>query len=128
MCGRAGYSVAVSDGFSLSHGGLEVRVGAPLDGSIVVELRGDLDSLSVPALREALDRLYAADTYRMRIDLKDLVFIDSSGLGALVGAWRTCHSHDGKLEALDPKPTVRTLMDMTGISRFLLADGATPAP
>ncbi|HET9692212.1 MAG TPA: STAS domain-containing protein [Acidimicrobiales bacterium] len=113
----------MADAFSLALGGLEVRCGAPLEGSTIVELRGELDSVSVPVLREVLDRLYAQGTYRIRVDLRELGFIDSSGLGALVGAWRSCSANDGSVEVLNPTPTVRQLLEMTGINRFLLPGG-----
>ncbi len=113
----------MSDAFTLTLGGLEVQCGDPAGaapGVVTLALRGDLDSLSVPVLRQALDRVYGSGGYTIRLDLSGLDFIDSSGLGALVGAWRHCSGHDGSVTAVSPNATVRQLMDVTGISRFLL--------
>ena len=109
------------EGHTLSLGGLQVRWDAPAKGTARLHLQGDLDSLSVPVLRQALDSLYAAGCYALRLDLEHLAFIDSSGLGALVGAWRRCSQHEGNLSVSNPTIAVKQLMDMTGISKFLLA-------
>ena len=60
----------------------------------------------------------------MRLDLGRLELIDSSGLGALVGAWRRCAQQEGAVTVVHPTSAVRQLMDMTGISKFLLSEEA----
>ncbi|HLI24178.1 MAG TPA: STAS domain-containing protein [Acidimicrobiales bacterium] len=110
----------MGDSYSLSLGGLQVSWDAPRDGAAEVALEGDLDNLSVPVLREALDSIYAQDCFSVRLDLSGLAFTDSSGLGAMVGAWRRCQREGGNLTVSNPSPAVRRLMDMTGISKLLL--------
>ncbi|HWG73417.1 MAG TPA: STAS domain-containing protein [Acidimicrobiales bacterium] len=111
----------MTDSFTLSLGGLQVRWGTPGEQRAEVSLDGDLDNLSVPVLREALDALYAQGCFEIRLDLTDLAFTDSSGLGAMVGAWRRCQREGGTVSVVNPSPSVRRLMDMTGISKLLLA-------
>ncbi len=106
----------------LSLGGLRVRWDEPTGGRGRVALDGDLDNLSLPVLAQALSGLYDAGCFRIVVDLTDLAFIDSSGLGGLVGAWRRCRDEDGNLQAVNPSKSVRRLMDLTGITRFLLPD------
>ena len=108
------------DRFTLSLGGLQVRWETPGDRAAEVALDGDLDNLSVPVLREALDVLYAQNCFEIRLDLGGLSFTDSSGLGAMVGAWRRCQREGGTLSVTNPSASVRRLMDMTGISKLLL--------
>ena len=110
----------MADGYTLSLGGLQVRWQAPAEGSVRLNLQGELDNLSVPVLRQALDSIYAEECWHVRLDLAGLEFIDSSGLGALVGAWRRCAQQQGSVTVLNPTSTVKQLMDMTGISKFLL--------
>ncbi|MGH9076335.1 MAG: STAS domain-containing protein [Acidimicrobiales bacterium] len=117
------------DRFTLSLGGLQVLWSAPspdaTDATHPAELVlvGDLDNLSVPVLREALDAIYSSVCFDIRLDLAGLEFTDSSGLGAMVGAWRRCQREGGSLTVTNPSPPVRRLMDMTGISKLLLAAG-----
>jgi anti-anti-sigma factor len=113
----------VTDHFSLSLGGLRVTWDAPLDRGVQIHLQGDLDTVTVPVFQEVLDTLYKQECFVIRLDLAHLEFIDSSGLGALVGAWRYCREHDGHVTATGPTVPVRRLMDMTGISTFLLTPG-----
>ncbi len=110
----------MSDHFTLSLGGLHVAWETPGAHGAVLTLDGDLDNLSVPVLREALDAIYAAGCFTILLDLGNLAFTDSSGLGAMVGAWRRCQREGGNLTVANPSPSVRRLMDMTGISKLLL--------
>lgn len=112
----------MTDRYTLSLGGLQVGWGAPERGAALVSLEGDLDSLSVPVLQQALDAIYAGPCYDIRLDLAALEFIDSSGLGALVSAWRHCSERGGSVTASNPRESVRRLMDMTGITAMLLGE------
>ncbi|MHB1533783.1 MAG: STAS domain-containing protein [Acidimicrobiales bacterium] len=105
---------------TLSLGGLRVTWELPEDGRAQVSLDGELDSLSVAVLRQALDKLYGTGCYDVDLEVTDLEFVDSSGLAALVSAWRRCEAQGGLLVVHHPSTTVRRLMVMTGISRLLL--------
>jgi anti-sigma B factor antagonist len=113
----------MADEFVLSLGGLRVRWEDPHDGEGRIAVEGDLDSLSLPVLTQTLAGLYDAGCFRIVVDLADLAFIDSSGLGGLVGAWCRCRDEGGHLSAVNPSKPVRRLMDLTGIGRFLLEPG-----
>jgi anti-anti-sigma factor len=113
-------SKPAADHHSLWLGGLQVTWDAPEEGSAQVRLQGDLDNLTVPVFQEVLQALYEARCFVVRLDLAGLEFIDSSGLGAVVGAWRYCQARQGRVTASSPSVAVRRLMDMTGISGFLL--------
>jgi anti-sigma B factor antagonist len=106
--------------FVLSLGGLHVRWDRPTGTDARLRLEGELDSLSIPVLNQALDGLYKAGAVNITFDLADLGFVDSSGLGALVGAWRQCQDAGGTARAVNPTAMVQRLMDVTGISRYLL--------
>ena len=110
----------MSDSFLLSLGGLKVGWQRPNGGAVRVRLQGELDALSVPVLSQTVDTLYASSCFRISLDLSDLTFIDSSGLGALVAVWRRCQSEAGRATVVNPSDSVRRLMDMTGIARFLI--------
>jgi stage II sporulation protein AA (anti-sigma F factor antagonist) len=109
----------MAETFTLSLGGLQVRWDSPDEDGVVLALQGDLDNLSVPVLREALDAIYATGCFTIVLDLHELAFTDSSGLGAMVGAWRRCQREGGHLTVINPSGSVRRLMDMTGISKLL---------
>jgi anti-sigma B factor antagonist len=108
------------DSYLLSLAGLQVGWQRPAGGPVRVRLQGELDTLSVPVLRQTVDTLYASSCFQISLDLADLTFIDSSGLGALVAVWRRCQSEAGRVTVVNPSDAVRRLMDMTGIARFLI--------
>jgi anti-sigma B factor antagonist len=110
----------VPTSYVLSLGGLRVTWADPVDGEARVGLSGDLDSLSLPVLNRTFEGLYGGGCRRIVVDLAGLAFIDSSGLGALVAAWRRCRDEGGAFNAVNPTKPVQRLMELTGISKFLL--------
>ncbi|MDQ2728565.1 MAG: STAS domain-containing protein [Actinomycetota bacterium] len=110
----------MADSYRLSLGGLTVGWQHPDGGPARIHLQGELDNLSVPVLRQTVDALYARSCFEISVDLTELTFIDSSGLGALVAVWRRCQSEAGRAMVVNPSDAVRRLMDMTGIARFLI--------
>jgi anti-sigma B factor antagonist len=110
----------VVDQYVLSLGGLTLRWDDPDGGAALLTLEGELDGVSLPVLGQTLEGLYREGCFDVSIDLAGVEFIDSSGLGALVAAWRRCRDEGGRAVARNPSAPVRRLMDLTGISRFLL--------
>lgn len=84
-------------------------------GRVVCELTGELDSTTSPLLRTVLnDQLDASqDTV---IDLSAVSFIDSSGVGVLVGALRRFQETGHKLSLRGPNASLRRVLEMTGLS------------
>ena len=84
----------------------------------VLEVQGDVDVSRISGLRRTVDDLVVEGRVRLVIDLSGVGFIDSSGLGLLVGAHRKTRFFHGAL-AVVADGAVRRLMDVTGIDRFL---------
>ena len=72
-------------------------------GVVIAAVTGDIDISTVARLRECLFEL--ADSGRtLIVDLNRVTFIDSSGLGALIGAARRADAHGGSLHAVCARP------------------------
>jgi anti-sigma B factor antagonist len=85
-------------------------------GVVVAAVTGDIDISTVTRLREDLFKL--ADSGRtLIVDLNRVTFIDSAGLGALVGAARRAAEHGGSLHAVCARPQTRRLLWLTGVDR-----------
>jgi len=85
-------------------------------GFVIVAVSGEIEISTVTRLRERLFEL--ADSGRpLIVDLERITFIDSAGLGALVGASRRAAEHGGSLHAVCARPQTRKLLWMTGIDR-----------
>ena len=75
-------------------------------GYSVVTVAGEVDIATVTRLRERLFEL-AANGRPLVIDLDDVAFIDSAGLGALVGAAKRAAAHGGTLHVVCARPQIR---------------------
>jgi anti-anti-sigma factor len=92
------------------------------DGSTVLSVSGELDLGTVPALKDALDRLAAAKR-RVVLDLRELMFMDSTGLHLIINAKRQADL-DGWDFALAPQlsEAVAHLFDLTQLHGFMPLD------
>jgi anti-sigma B factor antagonist len=78
---------------------------------------GDLDAFSVPAFREALAGM--SSSCRLLIDLSEVPFMDSAGLGALIGGIRRVREADGDVAVACSRPTLTRLLHTTGFDRIV---------
>lgn len=92
------------------------------DGRIVFRLAGELDGLNAPHLRAALLE-HVEDGCDGVIDLRQLVFIDSSGIGVLVGALKRYEAAGNKLILRSPGPSLRRVLNMTGLAEAFVVEG-----
>ena len=76
---------------------------------------GELDAFTVGQFREALNDLGSAG--RLLIDLGGVPFLDSAGLGALIGAVRRSREAGGDVAVYGARPAVARLLHTTGFDR-----------
>ena len=79
---------------------------------------GPLDSSNVGPFRKKMDSL-VENTTKLLIDIGNITFLDSSGLGTLVAIWKSVSSKGGDLKLCRIDPSVRTVFEVTRIHRFL---------
>ncbi len=85
----------------------------------VIVVGGELDLASGPALEEELARLWDSGTARLVVDLRELEFMDSTGLSILVKAHQRA-TDDGREFGLVRGPQqVQRLLDLTGVAERL---------
>ena len=82
----------------------------------VVAVTGELDLLSAPQLRTALDALLPASTRHVAIDLTQATFMDSAGVHAVLDA---SHRAGGHLAVICPKGPVRQVIELLGLTEML---------
>lgn len=88
------------------------------DGATVVKVSGDLDCFSSPRLRAVLVEL--ADGPRTVIlDVADTDFIDSTGLGVVVGGLNRFRQQGGDMVLRSPSPMATRLFEVTGVIKLL---------
>lgn len=95
---------------------LEIEV-EDSDGFTLCRPMGELDAYTVASFREALGEL--ATHPRVVIDLSEVPFMDSAGLGALIGGIRRAREHGGEVAVACSRPTLTRLLHTTGFDRIV---------
>jgi len=102
------------------------------EGWTVVGVDGELDIYTAPRLREELVDLIGAGRRRLIVDMDGVTFIDSTGLGVLIGALKRLHAVKGELRVVATAEPVLRLMRVTGLNRvfgvFACVDAAVASP
>lgn len=89
-------------------------------GSIgVLRLTGRLDLLSAADLRQHVVQAVAEGTHRLVVDLAEVSFVDSSGLGALIAGLKAARLAGGDLRLAQPTAQTRSLLQLVGLDRAL---------
>ena len=91
------------------------------DGIAVVVPRGRLNMVSARNLKETLSELVAGGTTRIVVDMGETSFLDSSGLGALIGGLKAARQAGGDLRVARPTPAVVSVFELTNLDRVLRA-------
>lgn len=86
------------------------------DGGRVIAPRGELDASSRPVLAGHLSAPHGS---LIVVDLAQLTFLDSSGLGALHEARRKAIEDGGNLVVCNPVPMVRRVFEITGLDTWI---------
>ncbi|WP_193198468.1 STAS domain-containing protein [Nostoc sp. MG11] len=84
----------------------------------VLEPSGILDGIRGNQLRQEVSEIIKNGSDILLIDLKDVKFVDSSGLGALVSAMQMVRKADGKLFVCSVNDQVRMLFELTKLDRI----------
>jgi anti-sigma B factor antagonist len=87
------------------------------DGWAVVRAGGDLDMTTGPRLREALVGIVVGGQPRVVLDLQAVDFIDSTGLGILVGVLKRTRSQGGDLRLVSTRQSLRRLLELTDLGQ-----------
>ena len=81
----------------------------------VVDVRGEVDAYTAPRLRERIIELVNDGQYNIVVDLEGVEFMDSTGLGVLVGGLKRVREHDGMLSLVCTRPAVLRVLAITGL-------------
>ena len=82
---------------------------------VVLEVGGEVDVYTAPKLRERLVDMVNAGHKQLVVDLSRVEFLDSTGLGVLVGAHRRLRARDGSLDLVCPHERVLKVFRITGL-------------
>jgi anti-sigma B factor antagonist len=97
-----------------------VELGLEVDDSrppfTVLAVKGEIDVYSAPRLRERLVELVSEGHRRIVVDLEGVDFLDSTGLGVLVGGLKRLRTHGGDLSLVCTQPRILKVFEITGLT------------
>ena len=87
------------------------------DGIEVVNVEGEIDIYTAPRLRELLIDLAGTNNYQLIVNLEKVGFLDSTGLGVLVGGLKRVRAHDGSLDLVCTQERILKIFRITGLTK-----------
>jgi anti-anti-sigma factor len=97
-------------------------------GVDVLVLRGEVDIHTAPRFAKALQRVATQSTGHVVVDMADVSFMDSSGLGEIVRGYHELAAQDRRLAVAASQSATRRLFSMTGVDKLLaVADSRSEA-
>ncbi|HZU73318.1 MAG TPA: STAS domain-containing protein [Acidimicrobiales bacterium] len=98
------------------------------NGFAVLAVRGEVDVYTAPRLRERLVELVSQGHQKVVVDLEGVDFLDSTGLGVLVGGLKRLRSHDGDLTLVCTQRRILKVFEITGLTKvFSIHDSVEAA-
>lgn len=88
--------------------------------TVTVHLGGELDQCSAQSVRRELDALIAdPGVKKLILDLKTMTFMDSSGIGVILGRYRTLSQRGGSLAVKNMNPHVEKIFLLSGMNQII---------
>ena len=87
-----------------------------VDGKTIVAVGGEIDVYTAPKLRDKVTELVGDGHYNLVIDMENVDFLDSTGLGVLVGGLKRVRAHDGSLDLVCTQQRILKILKITGLT------------
>jgi anti-sigma B factor antagonist len=87
------------------------------DGVTIVHVAGEIDVYTAPLLREVLDKQIAEGRTDLVVDLEKVTFMDSTGLGVLVGRLKLVRGQNGSLRIVSGEERILKVFSITGLDK-----------
>jgi anti-sigma B factor antagonist len=91
----------------------------PAQGKWNITLNGEIDISNAHLLKPELEAAYAEHAADMTIDISELSYIDSTGLGVIISLYGLMKDGGNKLTIANPRDNVRKLLKITKLDKLL---------
>ncbi|HEX3827604.1 MAG TPA: STAS domain-containing protein [Sporichthyaceae bacterium] len=108
---------------------MELTLQTRVEGEFtVIEVGGEIDVYTAPKLRECLVDLVNSGRHHLVVDMEKVEFLDSTGLGVLVGGLKRVRAHDGSLRLVCTQERILKIFRITGLTKvFPIHDSVSGA-
>jgi anti-sigma B factor antagonist len=87
------------------------------EGIEIVDVEGEIDVYTAPRLRELLIDLVNSGFYQLVVNMEKVEFLDSTGLGVLVGGLKRVRARDGSLDLVCTQERILKIFRITGLTK-----------
>jgi anti-sigma B factor antagonist len=88
-----------------------------VDSRTIVAVGGEIDVYTAPKLRDKITELVGEGRHNLVIDMENVDFLDSTGLGVLVGGLKKVRAHDGTMELICSQDRLLKIFRITGLAK-----------
>ncbi len=89
------------------------------DETLVVCLNGEIDHHSAKDIRSEIDKkIYETMPKSLVLDFDKVSFMDSSGIGLVIGRYKLINEFDGEIVVANLQPSIAKVMKLSGIDKF----------
>jgi anti-sigma B factor antagonist len=96
-----------------------VEIIGPTGDCAVLQIAGELDAYTAPVLRDRMRDLTAVGVRYVIADLRQVDFLDSTGLGVLIGGLKRFREHGGSLAPVASQTRILKIFQITGLTSVL---------
>ena len=99
-----------------------------VDGRTVVTVGGEIDVYTAPKLRDKITELVNSGHHSLLVDMEHVEFLDSTGLGVLVGGLKKVRAQQGSMELVCSQDRLLKIFRITGLAKvFTIHDSEASA-
>ena len=90
----------------------------PNDTTRILDLSGEVDVYTSPQLKQDLVQLAESGVKHVIINLSKVEYLDSTGLGVLIGGLKRMREHDGNMALVGPGMRILRIFEITGLDKI----------
>jgi anti-sigma B factor antagonist len=97
---------------------LRVETRNPREGVAVIALSGEVDVYTSPRVKQEIVDLLNGGTHKLVVDLTGVEYLDSTGLGVLIGGLKRARERDGDLKLICDNLRILRIFEITGLTKI----------
>lgn len=97
---------------------LTVEKRTPREGVTVLALRGEVDVYTSPQVKQEILDLLNDGNVKIVVDLSEVEYLDSTGLGVLIGGLKRARERDGDLKLICENTRILRIFEITGLTKI----------
>ena len=88
------------------------------EGCKILNVCGDVDVYTSPKVKEHINSLIEKEVYKIVVNLEDVRYVDSTGLGVLIGTLKKVKEHNGYIVLVCTNPQIKKIFQITGLVKI----------